>query len=52
MDPVRHGRRLIEPAAADRIEATERAEVEAAIAVARDAVGRRATFGADGGGTR
>jgi pyruvate dehydrogenase E1 component alpha subunit len=52
MDPVRHGRRLIEPAAADRIEATERAEVEAAIAVARDAVGRRETFGADGGGTR
>ena len=49
MDPVRHGRRLLEPSAAERIEATERLEVEQAMTEARAAIGPRPTFGATGG---
>jgi TPP-dependent pyruvate/acetoin dehydrogenase alpha subunit len=49
MDPVRHGRRLLEQAAAERIEASERQEVEQAVTEVRSAVGSRATFGVTGG---
>jgi hypothetical protein len=52
MDPIRRGRRLLDPASAGRIEAMETIEVEAAITVARETVGQRATFGADSGGAR
>ncbi len=52
MDPIRRGRRLLDPASADRIEAMEATEVETAITVARGAVDQRATFGATGGGAR
>ncbi|MGO8873599.1 MAG: thiamine pyrophosphate-dependent dehydrogenase E1 component subunit alpha, partial [Acidimicrobiales bacterium] len=52
MDPIRRGRRLLDPASAARIEAMETTEVETAIAVARETVGQRATFGASSGGAR
>lgn len=52
MDPIRRGRRLLDPASADRIEAIETKEVEAAIMVARETVGQRATFGANSGGAQ
>jgi hypothetical protein len=52
MDPIRRGRRLLDPASADRIEAMEAIEVETAITVAREAVDQRAAFGATGGGAR
>ena len=52
MDPLRHGRRLLDTASAERIEAIEAGEVEAAVAVARAAVRGRATFGVATGGLR
>ena len=52
MDPVRHGRQLLDAASAQRIEAIEAGEVEAAVAAARAAVSGRATFGVTTGGLR
>jgi pyruvate dehydrogenase E1 component alpha subunit len=45
MDPVRRGRQLLESDVAERIEATERREVERAVTEARAALPPRPTFG-------
>jgi len=51
-DPVPRGRRLVDGAVADRIEAEQRAEIHAAIAEARAAVVGRPTFGVNKAGSR
>lgn len=51
-DPLRRGRRLVGAAVADRIEAAQRAEIGAAIANARAAIGPRRTFGVQPVGAR
>ena len=52
LDPLRHGRRLLDDATAERIEEQERTLVEQAITEARAAIGSRPTFGVARGGAR
>jgi len=51
-DPLRHARRLLDEAAAERIEELERTAVEHAMTEARAALGPRPTFGAARPGVR
>lgn len=51
-DPIRRGRRLLGDQVAAQIEATQRAEIENALAAARAAIGPRRTFGVNAGGAR
>ncbi len=52
MDPVKRGRRLLDQAAAERIESLEHHLVDQAMSDARGAVGPRPTFGVVRGGPR
>jgi TPP-dependent pyruvate/acetoin dehydrogenase alpha subunit len=52
MDPLRHGRRLLDRATVARIETSERQQVERAMSEARASIGPRPTFGVAAGRSR